>query len=709
MYKVIETKIGDKNLIIETGKLAKQADGAVLIKFGDTQVLVTAVADKKEREGLDFFPLTVDFVEKFYASGKIPGGYLKREARPSDIATLTSRLIDRPIRPLFPEGFKSETQVIATVLSYDPNYGADQIGIIGASAALMISDIPFNGPIASCRVARVDGKLIAAPTTEELANSDLDMLVASSKDAVVMVEGASKEMPENEMLEAIMFAFDSVQPVIKAQEELAKALGKTKRIFSEPVKDETLTKLITDYCMKKLPEAFSIKEKLARYAAISEVKKALKEDIISKYPEEHKDNFEKIFEGKTAAFEFFCGTVFEDIKYNYARDLVLNKKQRIDGRSFTEVRPIACEVGLLPRVHGSSLFTRGETQVLAAVTLGSPDDEQFVDSLEGLTKDKFMLHYNFPPFSVGEAKGLRGPGRREIGHGTLAKRGISAVLPDYEKFPYTIRIVSEVLESNGSSSMGTVCSGCMALLNAGAPLKSTVAGVAMGLIAEKDNFVVLTDILGDEDHLGDMDFKVVGTKKGITAIQMDIKIAGVTKEIMNQALSQAKDGRLHIINEMEKTISEPGEFSDYTPRVETIQIAKEVIKDVIGSGGKVIKGIVEKTGAKINVNDSGVVTIMSSDKNSLELAKSIIKGIAFEPEPGTVFDAVVKKIMDFGAFVEYLPGKEGLVHVSEIDEKRVDKVTEYLNEGDTCKVMYLGSDKQGRVKLSIKAVKKQDK
>jgi polyribonucleotide nucleotidyltransferase len=636
MYKVIETKIGDRTLIIETGKLAKQADGAVLVKFGDTQVLVTAVADKKEREGLDFFPLTVDFVEKFYASGKIPGGYLKRESRPSDIATLTSRLIDRPIRPLFPEGFKSETQVIATVLSYDPNYGADQIGIIGASAALMISDIPFNGPIASCRIARVDGKLIAAPTTEELANSDLDMLVASSKNAVVMVEGASKEMPENEMLEAIMFAFDSVQPVIKAQEELAKALGKTKRKFSDPVKDETLTKLITDYCMKKLPEAFAIKEKLGRYAAIDEVKKSLKEEIITKYPEEYKDNFEKIFEGKIAAFEFFCGTVFEDIKYNYARDLVLNKKQRIDGRSFTEVRPINCEVGLLPRVHGSALFTRGETQVLAAVTLGSPDDEQFVDSLEGLTKDKFMLHYNFPPFSVGEAKGLRGPGRREIGHGTLAKRGISAVLPDYDKFPYTIRIVSEVLESNGSSSMGTVCSGCMALLQAGGPLKSTVAGVAMGLIAEKDKFVVLTDILGDEDHLGDMDFKVVGTKKGITAIQMDIKIAGVTKEIMNQALSQAKEGRLHIIGEMEKTISEPAEFSDYTPRVETIQIAKEVIKDVIGSGGKVIKGIVEKTGAKINVNDSGVVTIMSSDKNSLEMAKGIIKGIAFEPEPGTI-------------------------------------------------------------------------
>jgi polyribonucleotide nucleotidyltransferase len=706
MYKLIETDLGGKKLTIETGKLAKQADGAVLVGFGDTRVLVTAVSNKTEREGLDFFPLTVDFVEKFYASGKIPGGYLKREARPSDIATLTSRLIDRPLRPLFPETFRAETQVIATVLSYDTDHGADMAAMIGASAALMISDIPFNGPIAACRVARVGGKLIAAPSAEELKNSDMDMLVASSEKAVVMVEGAAKELPEKDVLDAIMFAFESVQPVIKAQKQLAKELGKTKRIPKDAPKDETLEKLIAEYCMPKFPKAFSIKDKLERYKAIDEVKAGLDEEVIAKYPEKNAGNFEKIFNSKPELFKFICGTIFEDLKYKYARDLVINKNTRIDGRSFTQVRPITCETNLLPRVHGSALFTRGETQVLAAITLGSPDDEQFVDSLEGLTKDKFMLHYNFPPFSVGEAKGLRSPGRREVGHGALAKRGISAVLPDYIDFPYTMRMVSEVLESNGSSSMGTVCSGCMAFLAAGVPLKATVAGVAMGLIAEGSKAIVLTDILGDEDHLGDMDFKVIGTKVGITAIQMDIKIAGVTKEILTQALAQAKDGRIHIIGEMEKAISKPAELSEFAPRVETLLIDKAYIKDVIGSGGKVIKSIVERTGAKININDNGEVNIMSSDKNALELAKSIIKGIAGEPEIGTVFDGVVKKIMDFGAFVEFLPGKEALVHVSEMSDTRVDKVTDVLSEGQAVKVAYVGKDKMGRARLSMKAVKK---
>jgi len=705
MYKVIETELGGKKFTIETGKLAKQADGAVLVGFGDTRVLVTTVSAKTQREGLDFFPLTVDFVEKYYASGKIPGGYLKREARPSDIATLTSRLIDRPIRPLFPETFRSETQVIATVLSFDPDHGADQASIIGASAALMISDIPFNGPIAACRVARVDGKFIAAPSVEELAKSDMDLLVASSEKAVVMVEGAAKERPESEVLDAIMFAFESVQPIIKAQKQLAKEIGKTKRELKDAPKDETLEKLISEYCMPKFPKAFGIKEKLERYAAIDEVKAGLDEEVIAKYKEKHADNFAKIFNSKEELFKFIAGTIFEDLKYKYARDLVVNKNTRIDGRSFTQVRPIACETSLLPRVHGSAVFTRGETQVLAAVTLGSPDDEQFVDSLMGLTKDKFMLHYNFPPYSVGEAKGLKSPGRREIGHGTLAKRGISAVLPEYKDFPYTLRIVSEVLESNGSSSMGTVCSGCMALLSAGVPLKATVAGVAMGLIAEGSKFIILTDILGDEDHLGDMDFKVIGTKAGITAIQMDIKISGVTKEILSQALSQAKDGRIHIIGEMEKTISKPAEFSEYAPRVETMLIDKEYIKDVIGSGGKVIKSIVERTGAKININDSGEVNIMSVSRESLELAKSIIKGIAGEPDEGTIFDGVVKKIMDFGAFVEYLPGKEALVHVSEISDTRVERVSDVLSEGQAIRVLYLGKDKMGRARLSMKAVK----
>lgn len=706
MYKVLETELGGKKLTIETGKLAKQADGAVLVGFGDTRVLVTAVSAKTEREGLDFFPLTVDFIEKYYASGKIPGGYLKREARPSDIATLTSRLIDRPIRPLFPETFKSETQIIATVLSFDPDHGADQAALIGASAALMISDIPFNGPIAACRVGRVDGKLIASPSVEELGRSDMDILVAATEKAVVMVEGEAKELPENEVLEAIMFAFESVQPIIKAQKQLAKEIGKKKREIKDAPKDETLEKLITEYCLPKFPKAFGIKEKLERYKAIDDIKAGLDKDVIAKYTEKHQDNFEKIFNSKEELFKFIAGTIFEDLKYKFARDLVVNKDTRIDGRPFTQVRPITCETNLLPRVHGSALFTRGETQVLAAVTLGSPDDEQYVDSLNGLAKDKFMLHYNFPPYSVGEAKGLKSPGRREIGHGTLAKRGISAILPEYKDFPYTLRIVSEVLESNGSSSMGTVCSGCMALLAAGVPIKATVAGVAMGLIAEGSKFIVLTDILGDEDHLGDMDFKVVGTKAGITAIQMDIKISGVTKEILSQALAQAKDGRIHIIGEMEKTISKPAEFSKFSPRVETMTIDKEYIKDVIGSGGKVIKSIVEKTGAKININDNGEVNIMSANKDSLELAMSIIKGIAGEPDEGTVFDGVVKKIMDFGAFVEYLPGKEALVHVSEISDTRVDRVTDVLSDGQAVRVMYLGKDKMGRVKLSMKAVKK---
>jgi len=707
MYKLIETELGGKKLTIETGKLAKQADGSVLVGFGDTRVLVTAVADKTEREGLDFFPLTVDYVEKFYASGKIPGGYLKREARPSDIATLTSRLIDRPIRPLFPENFRSETQVVATVLSYDGDHGADQLGIIGASAALMLSDIPFNGPIAACRVGRVDGKLIASPTAEELKNSDMDMFVASSEHAVVMVEGAANGLPESDVLEAIMFAKDAVQPVIQAQKKLAKEVGREKRTMNEAPKDAALEKLITEYCTPKLPKAFAIKDKLSRYKALDEIKKGLNEDITATYPEKNPDSYKNIFKSKDVLFKFFASTVFETLKYNYARSLVTEKNIRIDGRSFTEVRPITCEVGMLPRVHGSAVFTRGETQVLAAVTMGAADDEQYVDSLDGLTKDKFMLHYNFPPYSVGEAKGLRSPGRREIGHGALAKRGILKVLPEYIDFPYTLRLVSEVLESNGSSSMGTVCSGCMALFNAGVPIKETVAGVAMGLITDEKNkkFHVLTDILGDEDHLGDMDFKVIGTKKGITAIQMDIKIEGLTKDIMGKALDQAKQGRLHIIGEMEKTISSPAELSEYAPRVETLTIEKEYIKDVIGSGGKVIKSIVEKTGAKINIQDSGVVTIMSADKASIELAKSIIMGIAGEPEEGTIFDGVVKKIMDFGAFVEFLPGKEALVHVSEIDDQRVDKVTDYLKEGQAVKVMYIGTDKMGRARLSMKAIK----
>lgn len=705
MIKRVETTLGGKNLIIETGKLAKQADGAVMVSFGDTRVLVTAVSSKEEREGLDFFPLTVDYIEKYYASGKIPGGYLKRESRPSDNATLISRIIDRPIRPLFPDGYSSETQIIANVFSYDPDFGSDQISLIGASAALIISDIPFETPIAACRIAKVDGKLIAAPSFEELKNSSLDILVASTEKAVVMVEGEVKVLPENEVLEAIMFAFESVQPVIKIQKELQKQIGKKKRTVKPLLTEKELEKHVQS--MAKFENAFAIKTKLERYSALDEVKAKFLETLPN-YIEKNEKAFKEVFKEDKELLKATALRIFSDLKHSYAKNLVLKENTRIDGRSFTEVRPINCETNILPRVHGSSLFTRGETQVMATVTLGSETDEQFVDSLEGLTKDAFMLHYNFPPFSVGEAKGLRGPGRREIGHGTLAKRGLSAVLPTHLEFPYTMRIVSEVLESNGSSSMGTVCSGCMALMDAGVPIKATVAGVAMGLIADEvsNKFIVLTDILGDEDHLGDMDFKVVGTREGITAIQMDIKISGVTKEILTKALEQAKEGRLHIIGEMEKTIKEPKkELSPYAPRIESFTIDKEFIKDVIGSKGKTIKYITEKTNTKINITDNGEVSIASPVLENLKKAKEIILALTGTPKEGTIFEATVVKIMDFGAFVEYLPGKEGLVHISEIDNKRVEKVTDYLAEGQITKVAYLGKDNQGRIKLSIKAVK----
>ncbi|MBN1115541.1 MAG: polyribonucleotide nucleotidyltransferase [Oligoflexia bacterium] len=696
-YYKIETKIGNKTLIMETGKYAKQADGAVFLSFGDSRILVTAVSAKEAREGADFFPLTVDYIEKYYASGKIPGGYLKREARPSDAATLTSRLIDRPIRPLFPENYRCETQVSATVLSYDPDCATDQIGIIGASAALMVSDVPFNGPVASCKVARVDGKLIAAPSAEELAKSDLEILVASSEKAVVMVEGAADIIPEDEVLEAIMFGFNAVQPCIQAQKELAKLAGKSKRTFQVTERNKDLSGLITKICLEKFPAAFGIREKLERYKAIDAIKPDI-ERAVGEFVAAREDL-------DAAAIKKEAMAVLEDTKYEFARGLVTKNNARIDGRKFNEVRPINCDAGILPRAHGSSVFTRGETQVMASITLGSGEDEQFIDSLEGLRKDKFMLHYNFPQYSVGEVGPNRGPGRREIGHGNLAKRGIFPILPDTQSFPYTIRIVSEVLESNGSSSMGTVCSACLALMDAGVPIKETVAGVAMGLISEDNNFFILTDILGDEDHLGDMDFKVTGTKNGVTAIQMDIKIDGVNREILEKALTQAKEGRLHIINEMEKELSQPrNNMSPFAPRIETMTISTEYIKDVIGPGGKVIKSIIEKTGVKMDINDSGEIHIVSIDENSIALAKSIVKGIVSEPDVGTVFDATVKKIMDFGAFVEYLPGKEGLVHISEIAKERVNKVTDYLKEGDACRVMFLGSDRQGRVKLSIKAV-----
>jgi len=706
MYKKVECSLGGKKLSIETGKLAKQTDGAVYVSFGDSRILVTALSSKEAREGLDFFPLTCDYVEKYYSSGKIPGGYLKREAKPSDFATLISRIIDRPIRPLFPENFKFETQIIATVLSYDNDCTTDQLAIIGASAALMISDIPFMGPLAACSVAKVDGKLIASPSAVEREKSTLDLFVASTENAVVMVEGSAKLVPDEEILEAIMFAKDAVQDTLKAQKELFNLFNPKKREGIKPLIDSNLETLIKNHTDITLSSAFSIKEKLERYKALDEIKKHIKTNIKDAYLHSYKDNFKNIYKEREDLLLASISEIYENIKYEYARSLVTDKNTRIDNRTFSEVRPINNEIGFLPRAHGSCVFTRGETQVLAVLTLGSTEEQQYVDSLEGLKRDAFMLHYNFPPYSVGEVGFLRGPGRREIGHGNLAKRGISGILPDSKDFPYTIRIVSEVLESNGSSSMGTVCSSCLALMDAGVPITEPVSGVAMGLIYEKDKAYILTDILGDEDHLGDMDFKVVGTKNAVTAIQMDIKIQGVSKDILALALEQAKTARIHILNEMAKTLDKPRtELSSYAPKYSKMQISPDKIREVIGQGGKTIKSIQEKTAAKIDISDDGTINLFCQNNEKLEETIEMINLIVGNIKEGTRFNATVKNITDFGAFVEYIPGREGLVHISEIDSKRVQNVNDYFKLGQEITVVYLGSDNAGRVKLSYKAAK----
>jgi len=706
MYKKVECNLGGKRLSIETGKLAKQTDGAVYISFGDSRILVTALSNKEASEGLDFFPLTCDYVEKYYSSGKIPGGYLKREAKPSDFATLTSRLIDRPLRPLFPEDFKFETQIVATVLSYDNDHTPDQLAIIGASAALMISNIPFMGPLAACSVAKVEGKLIASPSALERENSTIDLFVASTQDAVVMVEGSAKSVPDEEILEAIMFAKDAVKDVLKAQKELFDFIKPTKRQGIKPLKDINLENLIKEYTNDNFSSAFSIKEKLARYKALDELKKHIKTKILETYLNTYKDNFISIYKGKEELLLFSCNEIFENLKYEFARNLVTEKNTRIDNRAFNEVRPINNELGFLPRAHGSCVFTRGETQVLAVATLGSTEDQQYVDSLEGLKRDPFMLHYNFPQYSVGEIGFLRGPGRREIGHGNLAKRGLIGILPNAKDFPYTIRIVSEVLESNGSSSMGTVCSSCLALMDAGVPIIEPISGVAMGLIYENQKAYILTDILGDEDHLGDMDFKVVGTKNTVTAIQMDIKIQGVSKEILALALEQAKTARIHILNEMAKTLDKPrAELSAYAPKYAKMNINPDKIREVIGQGGKTIKSIQEKTAAKIDISDDGTINLFCQNNEKLEETKEMINLIIGNIKEGTRFNATVKNITDFGAFVEYIPGREGLVHISEIDSKRVENVNDYFKLGQEITVVYLGSDNAGRVKLSYKAAK----
>lgn len=687
MEQITKVEFGGRTITLSTGKMAKQANGAVMVSCGDTMVLVTAVAQKEAKEGQDFFPLTVNYTEKAYAGGKIPGGFFKREARPSDAETLTCRLIDRPIRPLFPENFLNDTQIIATVVSADQDNDPGILSMLGASAALMVSDIPFMGPIAGAKVARVEGKLICNPTAAELEQSDLEIVVAASRDAVIMVEGEAKFVSEADMLEAIFFAKEAMLPLIEAQEELQKKAGVAKRVVAPPVVNEALLARVRELAYDRIAEAVKVKSKQERHEQIDLVKsetiEALKEE----------------FEGSAKQIKAFLG----DFEYERVRADVLETGIRIDGRDTVTIRPVTTEACLLPRAHGSALFTRGETQALVTTTLGTSSDEQRIDSLYGESRKRFLLHYNFPPFSVGETSFRLGPGRREIGHGMLAERALSAVLPKHDDFPYTIRVVSETLESNGSSSMASVCGGCLSLMDAGVPIAAPVAGIAMGLIKEGDRVAILSDILGDEDHLGDMDFKVAGTSEGVTALQMDIKIGGVTKEIMQQALKQARDGRLHILGKMAETLAVPrADMSPFAPRITTIWVKTDKIRDVIGTGGKNIRNITETTGVTIDIEDTGKINIASTSKEACDMAIQMIRGLTDEAEEGKLYMGTVKKIMDFGAFVEILPGTDGLVHISELDTKRVKTVTEILNEGDKVLVKCIGVDKNGKIKLSRK-------
>ncbi len=695
MKTTVTTLVGERQVTIETGRMAKQADGSVLVSCGNNMVLVTAVSSRKQ-SSVDFFPLTVEYIEKFYATGKIPGGYFKREGKPTVDATLNARLIDRPIRPCFPEGYRHETQVVATVLSADGAFPIEILASIGASASLHISDIPFNGPTASIQVARVDGQLIANPTPQQMEKSDFNIIVAGTRNGILMVEGECNFVSEADMLSALKFGHASLMPLFNAQDELREKTGsKAKRDWT-PVAVEATFKAKAESEFKPLIEkAMTIKQKVERYAAYSEAYKA----VSAKYLQGVTDPHQK------AALEKDLHSVLEEVKYNVSRLNVLNTGIRLDGRDTKTIRPISCEVGLLPRAHGSGLFTRGETQVLGTVTLGTGDDEQMVDSLLGTQTRKFMLHYNFPPFSVGEVGRFGGQGRREIGHGNLAERAVKAIIPDFEKFPYTLRIVADVLESNGSSSMGTVCSGILALLDAGVPIKGNVAGIAMGLIKEGDKVAVLSDILGDEDHLGDMDFKVAGTASGITAVQMDIKIDSVSFAVMEQALNQAREGRLHILGEMEKVIKTArGQISEFAPRIETIKIHPDKIREVIGPGGKMIRSITEATGVKIEIEDDGTIHIASSDPQATAKARALINDICAEAEVGKTYSGKVVKIADFGAFVEILPNTQGLLHISEIAHERIRSVGEVLQEGQEIEVKVLDVDRAGRIKLSRKVL-----
>jgi polyribonucleotide nucleotidyltransferase len=686
---------GGRNLTLETGRLARQADGAVFASYGDTTVIATVVAAKQPKEGIDFLPLTCNYQEKYYAAGRIPGGYFKREARPTEKETLVSRMIDRPVRPLFADGWRCDTQVIVTVLSHDLENDPDVVGMVAASAALTLSGAPFMGPIGAARVGFINNEYVLNPQIDEMSESQLDLVVAGTQDAVLMVESEAKELSEDIMLGAVMFGHRHFQPVVEAIIKLAEKAAKEPRELVV-ADNAALEKEMRALVEKDLRAAYAIPDKMERHKATD----AAKERVMGRFcpPDIEAPKFSKL---QVAA-------VFKKLEAKIVRWNILDTGARIDGRDVKTVRPINCEVGVLPRTHGSALFTRGETQALVVATLGTGEDEQYIDALQGTYKESFLLHYNFPPFSVGETGRLGAPGRREIGHGKLAWRAIHPVLPLHSEFPYTIRVVSEITESNGSSSMATVCGTSLSLMDAGVPLKRPTAGIAMGLIKEEERFAVLSDILGDEDHLGDMDFKVAGTERGVTSLQMDIKISGITEEIMRVALAQAKDGRMHILGEMGQAItSARAELGEHAPRIEVFSIAVDKIREVIGSGGKVIREIVEKTGAKIDISDDGTVKVASAKAESIKAAINWIKSIASDPELGHIYEGTVVKVMDFGAFVNFFGAKDGLVHISQLAPRRVQKTSDVVKEGDKVKVKLLGFDERGKVRLSMKVVDQQ--
>ncbi|MBW6484932.1 MAG: polyribonucleotide nucleotidyltransferase [Syntrophobacterales bacterium] len=698
MIKTFNAEFAGRTISLKTDYLAGQADGAVLATYGETVVLVTAVSLKTAREGGDFLPLTVDYQERTYAAGKIPGGFFKREGRPNEKEILTSRIIDRSIRPLFPKNYFHETQLVASVLSVDEENDSDVTAMLAASAALEISDIPFKGPIAGVRVCRVDGALLANPPLALQEKSELNLFLVGRKIVpgtegrdydvnLVMLEGALQEVAEDIVVDAISFGLEAMRPVIDLQDKVRGEIGKPKRAFKAPPVDEELAAKVTEIALPGLKEGYSIAGKLERYAKLGDVRRNVVQELTAENPG---------LKGKILE-------IVESLERRILREMIIKENRRIDGRSSTEVRPITCEVGMLPRAHGSAIFTRGETQALVTVTLGTSHDEQRMDYIAGEETRSFLLHYNFPPYSVGEAKPLRSPGRREIGHGALARRALLPVLPTKDSFPYTIRVVSDIMASNGSSSMATVCGGCLALMDAGVPIRDIVAGVAMGLLQEEGKVVVLTDILGDEDHAGDMDFKVCGTEKGINSMQMDIKIDNLTKDILRKALSQAREGRLYIIGKLRETLAAPNiEMSKHAPKITTVKVRPEKVRDVIGSGGKNIRQIVAETGVEINIEDDGTVTIASSDADASSRAVAMVKWLTEEAEVGKIYTGTVKKIVDFGAFVEIIPGTEGLLHISQLAKERVNKVTDILQEGDEVKVKVLEVDKQGKIRLSRK-------